>query len=207
MRFAWLTYTYGTNGIEKPADSPLVIPYIDEAKILSDLARAEEVGDFTILSIHWGLENTQEPTDEQRYWAKLFADGGADVILGHHSHTLQPLEWIETDRGRTLCIYSLGNFVSGMANPVNQVGGLLKFAVEGDGNGGLVVKKVAFTPTVFYYDWSWYNTHLYLLSDYTAEVAASHGVGINGGTLTPDEALAYVTNVIPQEFVQISAGN
>ena len=201
VRFAWLSYTYGTNGIEKPADSPLIVPYIDDALIFSDLARAEEVGDFTIVSIHWGNENTQTPTDEQYRLAKLLADNGADVILGHHSHTLQPIEWIETDRGRTLCIYSLGNFVSGMSNPVNMVGGLLNFTVDGDGKGGLTVNNVFFEPTVFYYDMGWYNTHLYLIGGYSADVAYGHGVGISGYTLTPEEARAYVTNVMDDEFL------
>jgi len=199
--FAWLAYTLGTNGIVKPASSPVVIPYIDDDLILSDLERAKEAGDFVIVSIHWGLENTQTPTDEQVRLARLIADNGADVILGHHSHTLQPIEWLDTDRGRTLCIYSLGNFVSGMANPVNMVGGLFTFRVISDENGRLVPVDPVLEPTVFYYGMDWFNTHIYLLSGYTDAVAATHGVAISGYTLTPDAARRYVTNVIDPEFL------
>ncbi|MBQ7982645.1 MAG: CapA family protein, partial [Clostridia bacterium] len=44
---------------------------------------------------------------------------GADLILGHHSHTLQPIEYVTASDGRqVLCTYSLGNLLSGMARPV-----------------------------------------------------------------------------------------
>ena len=199
--FAWLAYTLHTNGIVKPASSPIVIPYIDDGLILSDLARAKEVGDFVIVSIHWGDENTQTPNDEQIRLARLIADGGADVILGHHSHTLQPIEWLETDRGRTLCIYSLGNFVSGMARPVNMVGGLFRFNVISDADGRLVPSDPVLEPTVFYYGMDWFNTHVYMLYNYTPEIAATHGLAVSGYTLTPDAARQFVTNVIEPEFL------
>lgn len=201
VKIAWLTYTLSTNGIVKPASSPIVIPYIDDDTILSDLARAEDAADFTIVSIHWGDENTQTPNDEQKRLASLIAENGADVIIGHHSHTLQPIEWIETDRGRTLCIYSLGNLVSGMARPVNQVGGFVNFTIHSDGFGELIVEDVKFLPTVFYYGMDWYNTHVYWLDDYTADIAAAHGVAISGYTLTPEAARGFVTNVIDEEFL------
>ena len=199
--FAWLAYTLHTNGIVKAASSPLVIPYIDDGLILSDLARAKEAGDFVIVSIHWGDENTQTPTDEQVRLARLIADGGADVILGHHSHTLQPVEWLETDRGRTLCIYSLGNFVSGMSRPVNMVGGLFRFNVVSDADGRLVPSDPVLEPTVFYYGMDWFRTHVYMLYDYTPEIAATHGLAISGYTLTPDAARQIVTNAIDPEFL------
>ena len=201
VKIAWLTYTLHTNMISKPASSPLVIPYIDDDVILADLAKAEDAGDFTIVSIHWGDENTQTPNAEQKRLASLLADNGADVIIGHHSHTLQPIEWIETDRGRTLCIYSLGNLVSGMAKPVNQVGGFVNFTIRSDGFGELIADDVKFLPTVFYYGMDWYHTHVFWLDDYTSEFAATHGVAISGYTLTPESAESFVTNVITEEFL------
>ncbi len=113
----------------------------------------------------------------------------------------QPIEWLETERGRTLCIYSLGNFVSGMANPVNMVGGLFEFRVISDESGRLVPVDPVLEPTVFYYGMDWFNTHIYMLYNYTPEIAATHGVAISGYTLTPDAARKYVTNVIEPEFL------
>lgn len=202
VKIALLSYTYGTNDITKPASSPIVIPYIDDELIVSDLAAAQEISDFVIVSIHWGVENTQIPSDEQRRLAGLIADNGADVILGHHSHTLQPIEWMTASDGReVLCIYSLGNLVSGMARPVNQVGGFLTFNIESDGFGELVVDDVLFKPTVFYYGMDWYDTKLYYLEDYTAGIAATHGVQISGYTMTPEDAREFVTGTISEEFL------
>ncbi len=201
VRIAWLSYTYGTNGIVKNASSPIVIPYIDDALILSDLEAAGEISDFVIVSIHWGNENTYTPTDEQYRLAQMIADNGADVILGHHSHCVQPIEWIDTDRGQTLCVYSLGNFVSGMARPMNQVGGMFSFRIVSDGEGGLTVDSPLFTPTVFYYGMDWYDTHLYLMEDYTDEIAARHGVQISGYYMSVGDARKIVTDTIAGEFL------
>ena len=196
-----LSYTYGTNGIVKKASSPIDIPYIDTERIEREVKAAREAVDFVIVSIHWGLENTHTPTDEQRYLAGLIADSGADVILGHHSHCIQPIEWIETDRGQTLCAYSLGNFISGMARPMNAVGGMLTFHITNDGNGGLVPAEVEWLPTVFYYGMNWYDTHLYYLEDYTVEIATTHGTQLSGYTLSPEEARQMTKNVIDAQFL------
>ena len=125
------------------------------------------------------------------------------MILGSHSHTLQPLTWLQsqTTGKDVLCIYSLGNFVSGMSNPVNMVGGILSFDITGNGDGGLCVDNVLFTPTVTYYGGDWYNTNIYPIDSYTDSIAATHGVQYQGGYLSPAKAKEYVTNVIPAEFL------
>ena len=202
VTIALLSYTYGTNGISLPAGSELNIPYISDERITRELAEVEEMADFTIVSVHWGEENTKEPTDEQRRLARLMADGGADVILGHHSHTLLPLEWIDRDDGgRTLCAYSLGNLVSAMMYPENMVGGLLNFTVKGDGVGGLTVGDISFTPTVFYYAMSHFNTHIYRLENYTDEIAAGHGTQIYGYTTTYEKAVTYLKRCFADEYL------
>ena len=47
----------------------------------------------------------------------------------------------------------------------------------------------------------WYNTHVYWLDDYTADIAQTHGVAISGYTLSHEAAETFVTNVIPEEFL------
>lgn len=198
-----LSYTYGTNGITQGADAVVKVPYIDRDRIIADLdALAESKPDITIVSMHWGIENVTTPSDEQRELAQMLADCGVDVILGHHPHCLQPIEWLTgQDGNRTLCIYSLGNLLSGMARPINQVGGFLQFSIVSDGAGDLMIDHVSFRPTVFYYGPGWYNTHLYFLEDYTDEIAATHGVQLSGYTLTAAEARAIVENVIDPAFL------
>jgi len=202
VKIAWLSYTYATNGITKNAAYDTVIPYLDDDTVLADLARAKAESDFVIVSVHWGDENTQTPNAEQKRLASLFAENGADLILGHHSHTLQPMEWIETTGGkRVLCVYSLGNFVSGMVRPVNVVGGILTLDIVGDNAYGLTVDNVLFTPTVFWYSTTWYDTHLYLMRDFTDYLASRHGMAIEGYSMTLEKAHEIVHNVIADEFL------
>ena len=201
IKIAWLAYTYGTNGIVKAGWFDAVIPYIDDDTIVSDIKRAEEAADFVIVSVHWGDENITTPNDEQRRLARLMAENGADLILGHHPHVLQPIEWIETDEKSVLCAYSLGNFISGMTRPTNAVGGLLSLDIVGDGDGGLTVDNILFTPTVFWYGMDWYGTHLYLLDDFTDELASTCGVRIDGYSITVDSAKKIVTDVIAAEYL------
>jgi len=198
-----VAYTYSTNGFRQSAEAEIKIPYMEEEQILADIALLQEMDtDITIVSIHWGIENAATPSDDQKALAQKMADAGADVILGHHPHCLQPVEWLTGTAGnRTLCIYSLGNFVSGMAAPINQVGGLFTFSVVSDGTGGVKIDKPLLTPTVFYYGPNWFNTHVYLLEDYTEDIAASHGVSINGYTLSADAARKIVTDVIDPQFL------
>ena len=203
FKIAWLSYTYGTNGIELPWGSEMVVPYIDEERILSDIARAETLGDITIVSIHWGIEYMLEPTYDQTSLAKKMADAGAEIILGHHSHCLEPIEWIDTERGKTLCIYSLGNFACGQAQTMTLVGGMFTFTIT-DENGKIEVINPVLHPTICYYDWNWHNTRIYPLDQYTDDIAVTHGLGnlaINGALLSPAVARDLVKSVIAPEFL------
>jgi poly-gamma-glutamate capsule biosynthesis protein CapA/YwtB (metallophosphatase superfamily) len=71
--------------------------------------------DVVVVSLHWGIEYTSRPSVRQRELAQAAVAAGADLVLGHHTHTLQGLEAF-TQRGsgvkrRALVAYSLGNFV------------------------------------------------------------------------------------------------
>lgn len=63
--------------------------------------------DFVVVSIHWGVEYAHVPSEFQKNLAKEMVEAGADVIIGHHPHVLQGMEYID---GRPV-FYSLGNFV------------------------------------------------------------------------------------------------
>ncbi len=91
-------------------NSPGVAP-LDETRCKQQIQRLKQEADWIILKIHWGLEMAQLPSPAQRKLAKRLIEAGADVILGHHPHVLQPMEFFE---GRPV-FYSLGNFMfSGM---------------------------------------------------------------------------------------------
>ncbi len=203
VKIGWLAYTYGTNSYAAPATSPVQVPYINREAIKADIDALRQEGAVAmVVSVHWGVENTHTPNEEQKELAQFLADEGVDVILGHHSHCIQPIEWLpQPDGTETLCIYSLGNCVSGMERPMNMVGGLFTFTLTGDGDGGMKAVAPLFTPTVFFYGPGWYNTHVYLLEDYTEEIAASHGVAMHGYRLTPADAFEMVSLVMDREFL------
>ena len=76
-------------------------------KIKKDLKKVKDQSDLVVLSLHWGLELMEKPSQAIRILAHSFIDAGADIILGHHPHVLQG---IETYRAKPI-FYSLGNFV------------------------------------------------------------------------------------------------
>ncbi len=63
--------------------------------------------DYKILSFHWGNEYINIPSYEQISLAHSVIDYGADVIVGHHPHVIQPVERYK----KGIIIYSLGNFL------------------------------------------------------------------------------------------------
>ncbi len=213
VKIAWLAFTEHTNWIFLPKDSEMYVPYagtyagndyiIDEELIKSDLAAAKEVADLVIVSLHCGTEYVHVPNNIQRRITQLMADNGADVILGHHSHCLQPIEWIQGANGeKTLCIFSLGNIASGQNTPLKLVGGVFTFRIVSDGEGGLKAVDPLLSPTVMYYDVNWLNDKIYLLENYTDEIAAAHGMTAHVGyTLTPAEAMSIVKGCIDEEYL------
>ncbi len=116
MKFALFSYTYGTNGMDASSKYPYAVHYLpvsesDKKRALEDFAAAKKDADFVIVFAHWGNEYEKEVSDEQREMAQFFADAGADVIIGSHSHVVQKNDTIRNNDGsETIVFYSLGNF-------------------------------------------------------------------------------------------------
>jgi poly-gamma-glutamate capsule biosynthesis protein CapA/YwtB (metallophosphatase superfamily) len=68
---------------------------------------AKKDADLVIVAIHWGVELDTQPRDADVALGHRFIDAGADIVLGSHSHRLQPMG---VYKGRPI-FYSLGNFV------------------------------------------------------------------------------------------------
>ena len=132
VKFALLNYTYGTNGIPlSDACSSMVHLLENEEKIRKDLKQAKDEADFVIVLAHWGTEDSLEPDAFQQKWSKIFLDGGVDVVIGTHSHTLQPYEVLTNDAGHEMLIfYSLGNFISAQPEKSCVKGGMATFTVS-----------------------------------------------------------------------------
>ncbi|MGI6607178.1 MAG: CapA family protein [Peptococcia bacterium] len=139
VKTAILAYTYGTNGLQPPADHPFAVNYLDEDEITENIKKAREAGaQLIVLCLHFGQEYQNKPNQTQTALAQKFLQAGADIILGTHPHVLQPSqvcyleaaaevsgngegnekressgdEKIAGNREKKFVSYSLGNFIS-----------------------------------------------------------------------------------------------
>lgn len=201
IKISFLAYTYGTN-IKPSSSSETVVPLIDEDRITRDVKKAYEVSDFIIASMHWGKEDRSYLNDQQTYYSQLLADLGVDVILGHHPHVVQPIEWINGKNGnKTLCYYSLGNGINNQDRLRNMVGIMASFDIVCEENKRPYVENAGCIPTFSYQTPGYKNTSLYLLSDLTDSMAKKHHCNNKGDTVTVKNAYKQVTDVIKEEFL------
>ena len=91
------------SGADRPgvADAKWATP-----RVLAAVRAAAAGNDVVVVSLHWGVEREPCPNEEQRTLAQQIIEAGADLILGHHPHVLQPIETLD----RSVIAYSLGNF-------------------------------------------------------------------------------------------------
>lgn len=80
---------------------------LDIDRLEAQIRIARERADVVVVSFHWGPEGSALSDSRQTEWAHRAVDAGADLVIGHHPHVLQPVEHY---RG-ALVLYSLGNFL------------------------------------------------------------------------------------------------
>lgn len=152
-KIAILNYTYGLNGLEsRIKDKPHMVNLIDKEKILDDIESAKKQNVKGIIAImHWGNEYQRLQNKNQEELAHFMAENGVDIIIGSHPHVIQPTQKIQTHRGETFVIYSLGNFLSNqrekyMDQPYSEDGLILELTVNSQ-DARLHVKKIKYHPT------------------------------------------------------------
>ncbi|MDP3115408.1 MAG: CapA family protein [Candidatus Cloacimonadaceae bacterium] len=91
-----------------PADAKVKLNWFNTDKVTKDIALLRASVDHIVIFPHWGglMEGSMYPDRELLQTAKMLIVAGADLIVGHHSHTIQPYEIY---RGKYI-FYSLGNF-------------------------------------------------------------------------------------------------
>lgn len=204
VTLAFIGATQHTNGLSLPAGSDMRYVHTDERELMAQLvSEAKAVSDLVVVAVHWGNEGTHQPTQYQYDYARYLAELGVDIVWGHHSHTLQPMEWIDQDNGsgeRTFVAYSLGNFISAQSSNYNMPGGMVDLSITKNyETGKTIVEQATFIPTVTHYGANMSNVTIYPLSAYSPELASQHGVQ----AFTPfsyDYVLDTVRQVIDEEF-------
>ncbi|MBP3783601.1 MAG: CapA family protein [Butyrivibrio sp.] len=190
IKIAILNYTYGTNGIPQPKGMPHAVDMLDKDKVERDLKFAEENADFTIVCPHWGTEYNLGVDKSQKYWTEIFRKNGADLVLGTHSHVIEPIEMLEDvgigitnnhGDGDMLVYYSLGNFVNwtsgkgkGVAN--RMVGGMADVTIGRNAKGEVVIKSHGVTPVVTHLQKGHEGVIVYPLTEYTDELGKTNEI-------------------------------
>lgn len=120
IKYAFLAYTTIING-GSPSKEYLVNMYSAD-KVKQDIDSIKDKTDVIMVSMHWGEEYTNIPTQNQKEIAEYLSSLGVNLIIGHHPHVVQPVTYIND----TLVIYSLGNFISNQLSiGLNQGIGLM----------------------------------------------------------------------------------
>lgn len=78
-------------------------------KVIKNIIEIKEQDSNALVAVypHWGVEKFYYPEPADRTFAHDCVNAGADIIVGHHPHIIQP---IEIYKGVTI-IYSVGNFI------------------------------------------------------------------------------------------------
>lgn len=108
IRIGLLNYVTADTNPNLPEDAKISLNYFTEEKAEQDILKLKTEVDHLVISLHWGgrVEGGLYPDFDQPGIARRLIDHGADLIVGHHSHTFQPYE---VYKGKYI-FYSLGNF-------------------------------------------------------------------------------------------------
>lgn len=153
LKVCFLSYTVSTGSGKRPNGKLyLANDYKDISpkwlRQIINKIRRNLLADVIIVSIHYGKEYHMLPTAYQKELAIDIADVGADVIIGHHPHVLQPPAFLLDSRGRDVFVaYSLGNFYSGQIGLYRQIGAYMTIDIEKDFTSNSSLLKID-NPTV-----------------------------------------------------------
>ena len=125
-------------------------------KFCNWIEKAKNQSDIVVVSTHFGIYLMHQPSILQKKLAERFLDSGADVIVGHGCHVLQPIDMYTTVDGRkTFIIYNLGNFITRggyepnqMDNRVVSIIGVIN--IVKNSNGITLVHNISYIPIFSY---------------------------------------------------------
>ncbi len=125
QRIALLGYVCpSTHPLLASRESPGAAP-IGLERIAGDIGKARRGGAATVIvQLHWGEEDVGLPKPADVETAHRIVDLGADLIVGHHAHCIQPFE-----------VYSGKHIFYGLGNTVFPLGQRVSFSLSGRAQG------------------------------------------------------------------------
>ena len=216
LKIGFSSFTLGTN-IKPSKENVSLInyykdPYTKEIlknQMSEEISYLKKNADIIITLMHWGTEFTFYPNDEQKEMANYLNSLGVDIIVGSHSHSIQPIEIIGEDK-KTLVYYSLGNFVSAdddiartpkgqeTFDNAYQFGLLSKISLKINKDNNIEFDNIKTEPIINYFNKDMRNFELIPLSEYNETYEKSH-YRYNLG-LSKDFINKTFNNVIDENF-------
>lgn len=121
-RVGFVAYTDVHGMYELPtSDDQPTLALLSKEHLAEGIKNAREYADIVVVSIHFGDEYVATPNARQREYAEYAIDAGADLVIGHHPHTVQPVERYKNG----YIAYSLGNFIFDQNFSLETATGLL----------------------------------------------------------------------------------
>ena len=207
IKTGFLSYTYGTNNIPVPKDKSYMVSLINREKMAREINLLRPLCDFLVVSMHWGEEYSTEKTKEQEDLAVFLAEHKVDLVIGHHPHVLEPVEYILRPDGRfMLCYYSLGNFISAQTQIPALLGALAYIRIEktpaGSASENFIFVDAGAIPLVTHYEKNFKGFKVYPLYDYTEEIAAKHRKNQEKKELTPELLTAMSEKILGDKEIR-----
>ncbi len=144
LKLAFLAYVdvpvevlgFDTKQWQAGGDQPGLL-WADLPIVEADVKKAREDADIVIVVLHSGFEYVEAPSPRQAEISRTAINAGADLVIGHHAHVLQGVEFFDTG----VTVYGLGNFA---------------FEIDGDPETALLnvwldeqgVRQIEFVPAV-----------------------------------------------------------
>ena len=121
IKYAFFSYTTWTNGLETPNGKEYLNNVYSDEKAQTDISKVRDEVDVVLVAMHWGDEYSLGISERQLQIANYLSSLGVDIIIGTHPHVVEPIEFI----GKTLVIYSLGNYISDQIG-ITRLTGLMR---------------------------------------------------------------------------------
>lgn len=113
------------------------LAWADPELIMRDVTAVANSVDLIVVMLHSGYEYAPQPSPPQVAAAHAAIDAGADLVIGHHAHILQGVEFYKDG----VIAYGLGNFAFDINGPPETA----VLDVWLDQNG---VRELRFTPAI-----------------------------------------------------------
>jgi poly-gamma-glutamate synthesis protein (capsule biosynthesis protein) len=129
--------------------------YHDEVLVRKLVTDARSNADVVIVSMHWGVEDSNIVSNDQESEIDLLSSLGVDVVIGTGPHVLQRVQVTNrNDGGKIVVFYSLGNMLSSQLLTKELIGGIAKFDITKLDSGKIDISNLIFVPTYMHYEWT-----------------------------------------------------